>query len=125
MRACRLSYGLLSIGELSGMDRLYRTRKRWGMEKGNAGHGVPPKESERIDSQPARLNGRRRRGSPKGFMRIRHYGLLANRHRTEHVAACRLALDVPTPAHLAKRKPWKPSSFGSSGPIPSAAPSVG
>lgn len=31
---------------------------------------------------------------PKGFMRIRHYGLLANRHRTEHLAA----LDAPTPA---------------------------
>jgi len=36
-RTCRLSCGLLSIGELSGMDRLYRTRKRWGMEKGDAG----------------------------------------------------------------------------------------
>ncbi|MCA1853061.1 MAG: IS91 family transposase [Beggiatoa sp.] len=35
---------------------------------------------------------------PKGFMRIRHYGLLANRHRTEHLAACRVALDAPTPA---------------------------
>ena len=34
---------------------------------------------------------------PKGFMRIRHYGLLANRHRTEHLAACRAALDAPTP----------------------------
>ena len=31
-------------------------------------------------------------------MRIRHYGLLANRHRTEHLAACRAALDAPTPA---------------------------
>jgi Putative transposase/Transposase zinc-binding domain len=35
---------------------------------------------------------------PKGFQRIRHYGLLANRHRTEHLAACRAALDAPTPA---------------------------
>jgi hypothetical protein len=35
---------------------------------------------------------------PKGFMRIRHYGLLANRHRTEHLHACRAALDAPTPA---------------------------
>ena len=35
---------------------------------------------------------------PKGFMRIRHYGLLANRHRTEHLNACRAALDAPTPA---------------------------
>jgi len=35
---------------------------------------------------------------PKGLMRIGHYGLLANRHRTEHLAACRVALDAPTPA---------------------------
>jgi hypothetical protein len=35
---------------------------------------------------------------PKGFMRIRHYGLLANRHRTEHLTVCRDALDAPTPA---------------------------
>jgi hypothetical protein len=35
---------------------------------------------------------------PNGFMRIRHYGLLANRHRTEHLAACRAALDASTPA---------------------------
>ena len=35
---------------------------------------------------------------PKGFMRIRHYGLLANRHCTEHLAACRAALEAPTPA---------------------------
>jgi hypothetical protein len=35
---------------------------------------------------------------PKGFQRIRHYGLLANRRRTEHLAACRVALDVPTHA---------------------------
>ena len=34
---------------------------------------------------------------PKGFMRIRHYGLLANRYRTQHLAACRTALDAPTP----------------------------
>jgi hypothetical protein len=27
-----------------------------------------------------------------------HYGLLANRHRTAHLAACRAALDAPTPA---------------------------
>jgi hypothetical protein len=30
-------------------------------------------------------------------MRIRHYGLLANRHRTEQLAACCAALDAPTP----------------------------
>jgi len=32
------------IGELSGMDRLYRTRIRWGMGKGDAGHNVPTKK---------------------------------------------------------------------------------
>jgi hypothetical protein len=35
---------------------------------------------------------------PKGFMRIRHYGLLANRHRTAHLDACRVVLHAPTPA---------------------------
>ena len=34
---------------------------------------------------------------PKGFMRIRHYGLLANRYRTAHLAACRNALEAPAP----------------------------
>ncbi|MGH8654775.1 MAG: IS91 family transposase [Gammaproteobacteria bacterium] len=32
---------------------------------------------------------------PKGFMRIRHFGLLANRHRAEYLARARRALDVP------------------------------
>jgi len=31
---------------------------------------------------------------PEGFMRIRHYGFLANRHRREKLAACRRALGV-------------------------------
>jgi hypothetical protein len=30
---------------------------------------------------------------PSGFVRIRHYGLLSNRHRHEKVAACRALLD--------------------------------
>jgi len=34
---------------------------------------------------------------PKGFMRIRHFGLLANRHRAEYLARARRALDVPPP----------------------------
>ena len=60
---------------------------------------------------------------PKGFMRIRHYGLLANRHRTEHLAACRAALDAPTPTPR-EPKPWKPSSLGCSGPMSTAARTV-
>jgi hypothetical protein len=33
---------------------------------------------------------------PDGFQRIRHYGLLGNRHRAEHIARCRELLAVPT-----------------------------
>jgi hypothetical protein len=34
---------------------------------------------------------------PKGFVRIRHYGLLANRHRKKKIARCRALLAAPTP----------------------------
>jgi hypothetical protein len=34
---------------------------------------------------------------PKRFVRIRHYGLLANRHRKEKLARCRALLAAPTP----------------------------
>ena len=34
---------------------------------------------------------------PRGFNRIRHYGLLANRRKRAHLAVARAALDVPTP----------------------------
>jgi len=34
---------------------------------------------------------------PDGFQRIRHYGLLANRHRAENLARCRELLAVPVP----------------------------
>ena len=34
---------------------------------------------------------------PDGFHRIRHYGFLANGHRTEKLALCRKLLDVPAP----------------------------
>jgi hypothetical protein len=37
---------------------------------------------------------------PSGFMRIRHYGLLANRYRREKLARCRMLLDQPEPAPL-------------------------
>jgi hypothetical protein len=35
---------------------------------------------------------------PRGFARIRHYGLLGNRKRTAKLAACRLLLGAPMPA---------------------------
>ena len=34
---------------------------------------------------------------PKGFVRIRHYGLLANRNRKEKIARCRSLLEAPKP----------------------------
>jgi hypothetical protein len=34
---------------------------------------------------------------PEGFQRIRHYGLLGNRHRAEHLARSRELLAVPSP----------------------------
>jgi hypothetical protein len=41
---------------------------------------------------------------PSGFMRIRHFGLLANRTRTQHLQTCQHLLGVPPdtgPASLA------------------------
>ena len=35
---------------------------------------------------------------PRGFMRIRHYGLLANRNKTARLAGARAALQAPVPA---------------------------
>ena len=35
---------------------------------------------------------------PRGFMRIRHFGLFANRTRTQNLATCRRLLSVPLPA---------------------------
>ena len=34
---------------------------------------------------------------PRGFIRIRHYGLLANRNKRALLAQARAALDVPAP----------------------------
>src|SRR5262249_17786830 len=44
---------------------------------------------------------------PSGFVRVRHYGLLANRHRQEKLARCRelLGMTVPGPAELAPAEP--------------------
>ena len=37
---------------------------------------------------------------PPGFKRIRHYGLLASRHKTQKLAACRALFDLPPPDPL-------------------------
>jgi len=44
---------------------------------------------------------------PAGFVRVRHYGLLANCHRQEKLARCRelLGMTVPEPAELAPAEP--------------------
>jgi hypothetical protein len=39
---------------------------------------------------------------PKGFVRIRHYGLLANRSRRQKIARCRALLSAPEPPTPAK-----------------------
>jgi hypothetical protein len=38
-----------------------------------------------------------RGGAALSFQRIRHYGLLGNRHRAEHLARCRELLAMPPP----------------------------
>ncbi len=50
---------------------------------------------------------------PRGFVRIRYFGLLANRHRRASLARCRAVLAAPTPA-----------SVPESPPITSAAPAA-
>jgi putative transposase/transposase-like zinc-binding protein len=40
---------------------------------------------------------------PNRFMRIRHFGFLANRNRDQNLALCRQLLNVPQPAELAKQ----------------------
>jgi len=40
---------------------------------------------------------------PKGFVRIRHYGLLANRNRREKIARCRFLLAAPKPEEPPKQ----------------------
>ena len=42
---------------------------------------------------------------PAGFVRIRHFGLLSNRHRTEKLALCRQLLAVPEPTPMAEPSP--------------------
>jgi hypothetical protein len=37
---------------------------------------------------------------PRGFVKMRHYGLLANRHRQQRLEVCRRLLLVATVAHL-------------------------
>lgn len=45
---------------------------------------------------------------PEGFVRIRHFGLLANRHRAENLALCRQLLTTaePTPVENLTPQPW-------------------
>ena len=47
---------------------------------------------------------------PRGFMRIRHYGLLANRSKHAKLAAARTALQAPTPAPT-PREPESVAAF--------------
>ena len=42
---------------------------------------------------------------PKGFHRIRHYGLFANANRAENIATARALLDVASPAADPQKQP--------------------
>jgi hypothetical protein len=46
---------------------------------------------------------------PSGFVRIRHYGLLANRHRREKLARCRELLGVSSQADIEPPDPIPPA----------------
>jgi hypothetical protein len=52
---------------------------------------------------------------PSGFVRIRHYGFLANRHRREKLAACRELLGVASP----------PAIISEEAPSPAPPPGLG
>jgi hypothetical protein len=45
---------------------------------------------------------------PRSFMRIRHFGLFANRVRTENLATCRQLLAMPVPKQIAAESAFKP-----------------
>jgi hypothetical protein len=46
---------------------------------------------------------------PSGFVRIRHFGLLANRHREEKLAGCRALLSAPSPGCPPEPPPARPA----------------
>jgi hypothetical protein len=45
---------------------------------------------------------------PKGFVRIRYHGFLANRHRREQLALARNLLQAPPPLHANEPAPPPP-----------------
>ena len=63
---------------------------------------------------------------PKGFVKVRHYGLLANRTRDEHLAVCRRLLAIETlRARILSGAPSRPSPPGSEDRIiVAAAPAI-
>jgi hypothetical protein len=42
---------------------------------------------------------------PKGFVRIRHFGFLTNRHRASRLALCRILLSCEVPCSQAREPP--------------------
>ena len=61
---------------------------------------------------------------PKGFMRIRHYGLLANRAKKKRLATCRQLLSAATPEPSA-RKSWTEWLLLWTGEDPTRCPNCG
>jgi hypothetical protein len=60
---------------------------------------------------------------PDGFMRIRHYGYLANRHRQEKLATCRRLLGCAAPSQpVAEREQSQPEPCEAEGTVDSTIP---
>jgi hypothetical protein len=59
---------------------------------------------------------------PSGFMRIRHFGLLANRHRTSKLARCRALLDPAAPVEVDACE--RPGASDDASPSATAAPQL-
>ena len=57
---------------------------------------------------------------PKGFMRVRHFGFLANRCRARRLAEIRTALEAPAPA--VAEEPESTRRPSTAIPVPPAAP---
>jgi hypothetical protein len=62
---------------------------------------------------------------PSGFVRIRHYGLLAHRRRQENLARCRILLSVPPPAEVADTETAAETPASSGGECPERCPVCG
>ena len=59
---------------------------------------------------------------PSGFVRIRYYGFLANRHRNERLEECRRLLGVTSVPTSAIQESQTPAETSDSAPSPKTCP---